>query len=106
MASSSASPALSDVNTTAARPHPARMVSGSPITSSLSGTRYSPRSAARSSLDASANRTSVRVTSASSRTDALPDPGSISPAPVIAEQVPGGNEKDGCRHRCGIQATR
>ena len=67
---------------------PATMVSGSPIASRRRGTAYSPRSATRSIREASEKSTTVRIASATKRTDSLPIVESSQPSPSSLRSTP------------------
>ena len=91
----STSARLNEPNSPAPTAQPAAIVSGSPIPSSRRGSRYSRRSARTSIREASANSTSVRVTSARLRTCSLDGPMSIHPSPLLPTSSPAERKKIG-----------
>ena len=89
-------------NTTSATTNPATSVSGRPIPSRRSGTESSPRSARTSIREASANRTSASVASASSLTVSPAGATLDQPQRLRADQQSDGGED----HRRGDRRAR
>ena len=86
---------LKEPNSPAPTAQPAAIVNGRPIPRSRSGNRYSRRSAGTSIREASANSTSVSVTSARTRTCSLVGPKSIQPSPLVPTIRPAVRKKIG-----------
>ena len=86
---------LNEPNSPAPTAQPAAIVSGRPIPSRRAGRLYSRRSAGTSILEASANRTSVSVSSARIRTCSLDGPMSIHPSPLPPTISPADRKKIG-----------